>query len=67
MVRIYFFTMLLLLTGGIVCAVSATSHSGIGVGMVLLTVGAGGVSAGVMTRGAEGQSGDSTKKAGQSK
>lgn len=50
MMRIYFSIMILLATTGMVCAVSATSTLGLGAGLVLLTVGAGGVSAGVTTR-----------------
>ncbi|WP_252573504.1 hypothetical protein [Pseudarthrobacter cellobiosi] len=39
---------MLLVTAGIVCTI--TSTLGLGTGLVLLAVGAGGVSAGVMTR-----------------
>lgn len=42
--------MLLLATAGIICAVSATSTLGLGAGLALLSVGAGGISAGLMTR-----------------
>ncbi len=50
MLRIYFSTMLLLMLAGIAGAISATSALGLGLGLVLLSVGAGGVSAGVMAR-----------------
>jgi hypothetical protein len=42
--------MLLLMTAGILGVVSATSTLCLGAGLVLLSVGAGGVSAGVMAR-----------------
>ena len=50
MLRIYFSAMLLLMLAGILGSVSATSTLGLGAGLVLLSVGAGGVSAGVMAR-----------------
>ncbi len=50
MLRIYFLAMLLLVLAGIVGAISATSPLGLGLGLVILSVGAGGVSAGVMAR-----------------
>lgn len=49
MFRIHLSTMLLLITAGIVCTVIATSTLTFGAGLVLLTTGAGGVSAGLMT------------------
>lgn len=49
--RIYFSAMLLLVTAGIICRISATSTRALGLGMVLFSVGAGGISAGVMTPG----------------
>ncbi|MBT2520108.1 hypothetical protein [Arthrobacter sp. ISL-28] len=53
MFRIYLSTMLLLVTAGVAFAVSATSTLVLGAGLALLTTGAGGVSAGLMTRDAK--------------
>lgn len=50
MMRIYFSTMLLLVTAGIACVVSATSTLSLAAGLILLTVGGGGLSAGATTR-----------------
>lgn len=50
MFRIYLPTMLVLVASGIVLAVTAHSTLGLAAGLVLLTVGSGGVSAGFMTR-----------------
>lgn len=62
MMRIYFSTMLLLTTAGMVCAVSVTSTLGLGAGLVLLSVGAGGISAGLMTRDTQPTAGVSPRK-----
>ncbi|WP_258803479.1 hypothetical protein [Pseudarthrobacter sp. NS4] len=50
MFRIYFPAMLLLVVAGIALAASATAMPGLAAGLALLTVGAGGVSAGLVTR-----------------
>jgi hypothetical protein len=50
MFRIYFPTMLLLVATGIVFAATATAMAGLGAGLAMLTVGAGGISAGLVTR-----------------
>lgn len=49
MFRIYFSTMLLLVPAGIAFAAYATSTLALGAGLALLSTGAGGVSAGLMT------------------
>jgi hypothetical protein len=50
MLRTYFSTVLLLVTAWSICDAAATSAPGLGVRPILLTVGAGGVSVGVLTR-----------------
>ena len=49
MFRIYFPSMFLLVAAGVVLAASAVSTSVLALGLVLLSIGAGGVSAGLMT------------------
>jgi hypothetical protein len=52
--------MVLLIIAGIICTVIASSPLDLGLGLLLLTVGSGGVSAGLMAR-EPGQAGRKTK------